>query len=207
MYITIIIAITSALIYLIGFIPYIYHVFHGKVLPHPFSWTIWAIISSINLFAIVREFGITPELISPVTSTTCLFVWASVWWALFRKIRIRFFDYACLAIALMVLGIAYVYSFSDAIIPSILLDFIVLSPTLVKIWKNPESEDISGWIWAGTSRLFFLLSLGIGAFSFASFWFWYSVIINFLVAIFIARRQWYLRNIFHRIKYHFLNLL
>lgn len=55
MMIPLILAITSALIYLVGFIPYIYHAFHGKVLPHPFSWTIWATISGINTLAIIEN--------------------------------------------------------------------------------------------------------------------------------------------------------
>ncbi len=40
--------ILSIVIYLIGFLPYIYRVFHGRVVPHPFTWTIGAILVSIN---------------------------------------------------------------------------------------------------------------------------------------------------------------
>ncbi len=207
MMIPLILAITSALIYLVGFIPYIYHAFHGKVLPHPFSWTIWATISGINTLAIIENSWWSDQLVSPLTSTLCLFIGSMVGWIIIKKIHIRFFDYLCLALALWVLLLAYFFSVRDAILPSILVDILVLSPTLVKIWKNPESEDASGWIWAGASRLLFLVSLGIGAFSFASFWFWYSIAINFLVAAFVLRRQRYLKNIFHRIRYHLLNLL
>ena len=39
-----IIYITIAIVlYLIGYIPYIYHVFHGRVVPHPFSYTVWCL--------------------------------------------------------------------------------------------------------------------------------------------------------------------
>lgn len=62
----------SAIVYLVGFVPYIYHAFHGKVVPHPFSWTIWAILSSINTLAIIRDTGFSIELISPFTSTSSL---------------------------------------------------------------------------------------------------------------------------------------
>ena len=45
--------ILGTLIYLVGFLPYIYHVFHGRVVPHPFSWTIWCILSGINTYVLL----------------------------------------------------------------------------------------------------------------------------------------------------------
>ncbi len=40
--------ILSSLLYLIGVIPYFYHVFHGRVVPHPFTWTIGLLFAVSN---------------------------------------------------------------------------------------------------------------------------------------------------------------
>ena len=65
--------ILGTLIYLIGFLPYVYHVFHGRVVPHPFSWTIWCILSGINTYILV-ESGVTEmTLLTPLVRTTALF--------------------------------------------------------------------------------------------------------------------------------------
>lgn len=207
MHLPLLLASLSAIIYLVGFVPYIYHAFHGKVVPHPFSWTIWAILSTVNTFAIISKTGLTFELISPIVSTTSLFLWAIVWWFKFYEIRITAFDYSCLLLAVFIILIAYFFGVSHAIIPSIIVDMIVLSPSIKKIWVTPESEDVSGWIGAGTSRLLFLLSLGWWMFSFSSFWFWYSVIINYIVAVLIIRRTLYMKNWYHRLKFSIKNLL
>ena len=47
-------AILSAVLYLAGFLPYIYQTFRGRVVPHAFSWTVWAIISAINTYSLLR---------------------------------------------------------------------------------------------------------------------------------------------------------
>lgn len=41
-------ALISVVLYAIGFVPYIYHVFHGRVIPHPFSWSVWMLFGIIN---------------------------------------------------------------------------------------------------------------------------------------------------------------
>ncbi len=64
--------ILGTLLYLIGFIPYMYHVFHGRVVPHPFSWTIWAILSAISTYALMSSDGVTDSLFTPVIRTIAL---------------------------------------------------------------------------------------------------------------------------------------
>lgn len=124
-----------------------------------------------------------------------------------QKIKMSVFDYICLGLAILIILIAYFFGVSQAIIPSIIVDMIVLSPSIKKIWIAPESEDVFGWIGAGTSRLLFLASLGVGMFSFSSSWFWYSVIINYVVAVLIVRRTLYMKNWYHKLKFSIRNLL
>ena len=190
--------ILGTLIYLIGFLPYVYHVFHGRVVPHPFSWTIWCILSGINTYILV-ESGVTEmTLLTPLVRTTALFAWAIIGWFLIWRIVITRFDYICLGLAITCLTIAYVFWVNQAIIPTILVDLLVLSPTLHKIWNDPKSEDSFAWICVMFSQVCILLSLPNHTFENSIFW-GYVMIVNALVAVFIYRRQLYVSNWRYRV--------
>jgi hypothetical protein len=205
--ISLIFAITSALIYLTGFVPYIYHVYHGRVRPHPFSWTVWAIVSIVNTIALLGSIESVSSIISPMIRTTCLMIGAFIGWTLIRKISINIFDYTCLILAWWVIVIAYFYGAQKAIIPTIMIDLLVLSPTLKKIWIDPASEDITAWITTTVSQFFLLLSLGTFEVSIIIFWI-YIMSVNALVAAFIYTRSKYVNSWSYRFKkiIHFLAL-
>ena len=59
----------------------------------------------------------------------------------------------------------------------IIIDFLVLFPSLKKIWIDPSSEDILAWILAPLSIGFFLLSLQNISFSNAGY-FLYDMLLN-----------------------------
>ncbi len=195
----------GTLIYLIGFLPYIYHVFHGRVVPHPFSWTIWCILSVINTYVLLWTGIIEMTLLTPLVRTIALLIWAIIWWFLIRRIRISFFDYICLLLAILCLAIAYIYWVNQAIIPTILVDILVLSPTLHKIWNDPKSEDAFAWICVVFSQACILFSLPSHTFENSIFWA-YVMIVNAFVAIFIYRRQLYASSWKHRVREFFSRL-
>lgn len=95
--------------YLVGFVPYIYHAFHGRVVPHPFSWTIWCILSGINTWILLDLYGMSSTLITPMVRTLALVVGSLVGWMLIRRIAISTFDYICLLMAIICIAIAYRY--------------------------------------------------------------------------------------------------
>jgi hypothetical protein len=200
MSLTIVFIVLSIFFYLLWAIPYLYHIFHGKVVPHPFSWTVWAILSAVNTLGLIQNIGISYISISPIVSTWVLCFWAIIWWTLIKKIQITYFDYICLLLALWVIGIAYFFWLSQAIIPSVFVDLLLLAPTVKKFWKTPRSEDISWWLGAAISRFFLLLSLGAGALSFSNFWWWYAVVINLLVSVVLFYRTQYTEKLFYRIR-------
>lgn len=72
MTITIFFSTLSILFYLIGIVPYIYHIFHGRVVPHPFSWTVWAILAVINTLGLISHAGMNYLTISPIIATVAL---------------------------------------------------------------------------------------------------------------------------------------
>lgn len=88
--------ILSILVYLVGFIPYIYHVFYGRVVPHPFTWTIGVILVSINTIQLWSTEGLSIALISPLMRIVALTIGVTLGWYYIRKIRINIFDYICL---------------------------------------------------------------------------------------------------------------
>jgi hypothetical protein len=109
-------------------------------------------------------------------------------WTLIRKISIGWFDYLCVVLALVCLGLAYRYGAANAIIPTILVDILVLTPTLTKIWRNPDSEDAWAWILVVFSQAATLLSLSTHTLENSLFW-GYVMCMNALVAVYILRRR------------------
>ncbi len=202
MELSLIYALLSAIIYLSGFIPYIYHIYHGHVVPHPFSWTIGAILSAINTFGLMAVSGITASLAPTIMRSVCLMIWWIIWWFFIRKIKINTFDYFCLFLAVIAIGIAFFFWVQKAIIPTIIIDILVLSPTLKKIWIAPDSEDPIAWITTTISQFFLLLSLG--SFSLETGLFWtYIMSVNALVAAFIILRIRYMKSWKYHLKKFF----
>ena len=193
-------AIISGVIYLSGFIPYIYHVFHGKVVPHAFSWSIWATLSVIWTIWIIESANST-ALISPIIRTTCLIIGATIGWIYIKKISITWFDYISLMLAVWVIIIAFNFWVTKALIPMILIDFLVLTPTLKKIWVNPGSEDAIAWFTTTISQIFLIASIGTYTFESSIYWI-YIMIINVFVWIFIILRFRYTQTW----KYKFLSI-
>lgn len=183
-------AILASLFYLAGFIPYLYHTFRGRVVPHAFSWTVWAILSAINTYALYRLEGMTESMIPTLTRTGCLMIGAIVSWFLIRKIRITGFDYIAVGLWILCLYIASHFWVENAIIPTIIVDILVLTPTLKKIWHDPYSEWLTAWTLTIGTMICILLSLPIVTFESAVFWA-YAMLMNAMVALYIVLRRRY----------------
>jgi hypothetical protein len=202
MTLSLIFVILGTLFYIVGIVPYIYHTFHGRVVPHPFSYTIWAILVGINTLVLFSSESVHTTLITPIVRTGALIICAAIGWVLIRRISINVFDYICLFLAIACLIIAYFYGISSAIIPTILVDFLVLSPTLKKIWIDPNSEDILAWICAAISQICMLMSLSSYTFDTTAFWI-YDIMINGLVAFLIYRRRIFIHTWIYKIRHLF----
>ncbi len=181
----------GATFYLVGFVPYMYHVFHGRVVPHAFSWTVWAILSAINTYVLFASTGGDFSLVTPLTRTLMICFGAIVAWFFIKRIVLTLFDYMCLLFAVIVFAIAWRFGAVNAIIPTIIVDILVLAPTLKKIWINPDSEDAFAWLLVVFSQACTLLALGTYTFETTLFWF-YVMCMNACVAFFIVRRRVFL---------------
>lgn len=201
---SLIFASISILLYMIGFIPYIYHVFHGRVVPHPFSWSVVFIFSAINLFVILQVNWITWSLWPILIRTLALLIGLVCWWIMIRKIQISRFDYISLFLAVGVIILLYICWMREAIIGMVLVDLLILLPTIKKIWIDPRTEDALLWFTSALSQWCLLMSISFLTFENSIYWI-YAIIANIWVGIFIRFRlkyitsKWYypIEKIFH----------
>ena len=186
-------AFLSGIVYLAGFVPYIYHVFHGRVVPHAFSWSVWLILGALNTFTLYTSEWLTASLFGPVVRIVALLIGSVIAWIYISKVHITVSDKVAIVLAIICIIIAYTVGVSHAIIPTILVDILVLIPTLRKVWENPFSEDALTWLMIVLSQACTLLSLGTYTIENSLFWA-YLLVSNALVAFFIWQRQSYIEN-------------
>jgi hypothetical protein len=75
----------------------------------------------------------------------------------------------------------------------ILIDFLVLTPTLKKIWINPGSEDAIAWFTTTFSQIFLIASIGTYTFESSIYWI-YIMVVNICVGVFIILRFRYIQT-------------
>jgi hypothetical protein len=115
-----------------------------------------------------------------------------------RRVCIGIFDYVCLGLSILCIAITYLYGASTAIIPTILVDILVLLPTIKKTWINPDSEDAWAWMLTVASQACILISLDHYTLQNTLFWL-YVMIMNALVALLIYRRKLYCHTFPHNL--------
>lgn len=192
-------AILGAVLYLVGFVPYIYHVFHGRVVPHAFTFSVGMILSGINTYILITSGNLDASTITPIIRTIAGVIGATIGWYLISKIHITRVDIIAIVLAVLCLGVVYIYGASSAIIPTILVDILVLTPTLRKIHDNPDTEDAWAWILTVFSMAATLLSFPAHTLEGSLFWA-YVMIVNLLVAAYITYRK----KVFHSWRYLFV---
>lgn len=181
-------AVLAVIIFLAGFVPYIYHVFHGRVVPHAFSWSVGAILISINTYVLISSQGWSLANVAPIIRIIWVIIGAIIWWIYISRIRISWFDYLCISLALVCIAIVYKYGAMNAVIPTIIVDILVLLPTVKKIWDNPDTEDAWIWVCGVFSALCIVLSLSVLTREILLFW-GYAIIVNTVMALLIYRRK------------------
>ncbi len=195
-------ALLATIIYLIGMIPYLWHAYHGRVVPHPYSWSIWSIFALTSGYILYDQWWLTIALVPFLVRSIALMIGAYFWWKKRAKISIGRFDRSMLLLAVLSISGMYFYGHSEAVFFIIILDFLILAPTLRKIWDNPDTEEKLAWIMAGVSHTLVLLSIEIIAFSTIGYTI-YNILINFAVAFLIYRRHEYVQRFHYRFKKYF----
>ncbi|HVA97033.1 MAG TPA: hypothetical protein VND99_05255 [Candidatus Acidoferrales bacterium] len=142
----------------IGYIPYIRDIFRKKVKPHPYTWVIWTILTTILAFNQIINGGGYSSLFFISTAILVGFVFIlSLHFGMGDTSKI---DRICLILASILLF--YWLTTHDTRISTIyavIIDGIGAVPTLIKTYNHPTSETYIQWVLSSLAGLLTLLSV------------------------------------------------
>lgn len=138
------IGVLAGIISLAGFVPYIAGVVSGRTVPSRSTWLIWTLVGAM-LFASYHEAGARETIwvaLSYVAGPLVVFILS-----LRHGSRdATLLDRACLAVSA---ASAALWAATGEPILALLLNIMVdcagAVPTIVKLWRDPGSEDMTAW--------------------------------------------------------------
>ena len=186
-------ALISTAIYLIGAVPYWIDLVKWKNIPHIFTYGLWFVLVSFNLYVLFDNqewYALIPSVIMFLS----LIFWCIYGILRFKQIQINWFDWLCGF--LWVVLIVYWFISKDVLnttILTLIIDFIAFLPTFKKGWIVPWTETIIVYFMSAVWQIATILSLS----SFENiesmlFW-WYLFFANLSFAILVFFRRYYLR--------------
>ena len=137
-----ILSAVAGVLFIIGFVPYIYSILRKETKPSKVSWIIWGSLETITLAGMYAEHAVNGQIIGSALGNWVIVILAikygtSGWTKL---------DKFCLSGA--VLGITLWMLFNNPTFGiMICLGIIALGavPTITSAWKNPSHEDKPAW--------------------------------------------------------------
>jgi uncharacterized membrane protein YhdT len=184
-----ILGISSAILNIIGVVPYIRSILRGKTKPERSAWWIWTWLMIIA-FGAQAAAGATWSLLLTFSYLVCNVVIAIL---SLRHGYGKFKLYDFLAIFFAVLGVA-VWKVTNrpilALLIVIAIDFTGNILTMEKSWRAPYTENLITWMLGGLSAVLGLLAVGSWDAAKAMFPI-YAVIVNLMmVELLNYRRRW-----------------
>ena len=162
--------IFGALLNLIGSSTYAYATLRGRTKPNRVTWFLWALAPLIAFSASVKAGVGLPALMTfmvgfgPLLIFLSSFVNRKAFW------QITKLDICCGIISVLALMLWLVTgSGFIAILFSIIADLIAGIPTLIKAYKNPETESYTVFLFASISAVITLLAIDKWEFSYYAF--------------------------------------
>jgi len=177
----------GAAVQLLGIVSYIKGTLKGKTKPNKVTWLMWSIAPIIATFAAISGgvgWAVLPVFMAgfgPLLVFIVSFVNKKSYWKLEK------FDYACGFLSVLALILWVVTKQPDiAILFSIASDGAAAIPTLIKAWKQPQTESVGAYATGIFSVLTSFAAIKIWNFSSLAFPI-YLIIVNSLVTVFIYR--------------------
>jgi hypothetical protein len=137
-----ILSTVAGILFVIGFVPYIYSILRKATKPAKASWVIWASLDSITLAGMIAKDTINGQILGAVIGGWVVVIFALKYgipgWTKLDKF--------CLGGA--ILGITLWQIFSNpifGIMTSLNVVFLGSVPTFVSAWKDPSREDKLAW--------------------------------------------------------------
>jgi hypothetical protein len=158
------------LLNMVGTVSYIVHTLQGKTKPNRVTWFMWALAPAVALSAQLSE-GVGLQALltfavgfGPFLIFLASFVNRKSYW------KLTPFDIGCgiLSFAGLVFWIATRHA-EIAIIFAILADAFAALPTIVKSWRDPETESYLAFLLSGVNALITVLTIKHLTISEASF--------------------------------------
>lgn len=136
-------AIIASILAVIGNVSYLRDVFRGVIIPHPYTWFIWSIVSAVTFFGALQKgagIGALPTGIAEAF-TIIIFVFSLAQirkrgFGYIRKIDHYFFVAALLGLIPWIITKDPTIS----VIVVVTIDLIAFVPTLRKTWVHPKTE-------------------------------------------------------------------
>lgn len=140
-----ILGIMAGVIGLLGYIPYIVSILQGKTKPNRASWFIWTLVGGLLAFSYMSAGDMNTAwvplgyFIGPfVTAILSIRYGYAVWTKL---------DTFCVVAALIsVVPWLFSHNASLTLIINVLIDSTGAIPTIVKSYREPETEDFTAWL-------------------------------------------------------------
>lgn len=150
--------ITSTVLSIFAFIPYLHDIFKGRTKPHTYSWFVWTILQTIGAFAQIKDGAGYGAWMLTLGAVICfsLFILSFK----YGTKDISIFDKWCLFSALV--AIVLYFFFHKALLSVILIsiiDFVGFLPTYRKTFNDPSSELLSAWMLAGGAYFASILAI------------------------------------------------
>ncbi|HTM64149.1 MAG TPA: hypothetical protein VL360_06565 [Gammaproteobacteria bacterium] len=159
------IGIIAGILAITGYVPYIYSILFGNTRPNRATWMIWTIVGGLLAFSYIAE-GDQHSIWLPlgyfvgplITAILSIRYGYAQWTKL---------DTICIVAAVISI-IPWILSSnaSATLVINVIIDSTGAIPTLVKTYREPETEDLSGWIVffiANTLQLFAISMWNIAA--------------------------------------------
>jgi hypothetical protein len=178
------IGIIAGILAISGYIPYIYSIITGETKPNRATWFIWTIVGGLLAFSYIAE-GDQNSIWLPL----CYFLGPLMVALLSLKYGYAEWsrlDTICIVAAILsIIPWIYADSASTTLIINLIIDSTGAIPTLVKTFREPETEDLVAWLVffvANTLQLF-----AISLWNLASLYPLYLFLLATSMVIFILR--------------------
>lgn len=155
---------------LLGGLSYLIDTLKGKAKPNKVSWFVWALAPLIAFWATVQQgVGVQSLLtfmvgFNPLIIFIASFVNKKAYW------KISKLDLSCGALAILGLVLWQITGTGNlAIFFGILADGIAAIPTVIKSYKEPETENANVFLGSGLAALITLLTIKIWSFEYYAF--------------------------------------
>ncbi len=183
-------AIIASLLAIVGNVSYLRDVIKGTVIPHPYTWFIWSIVSMTTFFGGIAKgagIGALPTGIAE-GFTIIIFIFSLKYLFKRRAGHIRKVDHIFLIIALLgLIPWALTRDPTISVVVVVLIDVVAFIPTLRKAWEHPHTEQPLLYEMNVLRHILTLFSLNAYnvATTFHSIW---MIITNSLMTAFIRKR-------------------